>query len=300
MTQRLRVGVIGLGRRWARRYLPALQAQDQHFQIAAVCDQIPQRAATEAGRCRCPAAGGPAELLERDDVEAVLLLDGQWFGLWPLEQAARCGKPVFCAGSLEEDEDHADRVRQAVADARLPVLMAWGPALCPAAQHLAALVPEQFGEPRLVVGETSRRGGEGLGPRASSFLTWLLQCAGAVPTAVAAAGVGPGGWATAAFGCGERATVTLTSRPVRGRRGQLRVRVVAERGEVALVSGRQLVWEDQHGRHQLTLPRPRHSAAEQLLERFYRGLTRGEPLAPGMDEAHQALTWLRLARSATG
>jgi predicted dehydrogenase len=239
-------------------------------------------------------------LLDRDDVEAVLLVDAQWFGLWPLEQAARLGKPVFCAGSLEEDEDHADTIRQAVAAARLPVLMAWEPALAPAARSLARLVPKQLGEPRLVMGEGSRRGGEGLGPGASSFLAWLLQRAGAAPSAVTAAGVGPGGWATAAFACGDKATVTLTGAPTAGRRGQLRVRVVAERGEAALVSGRRLIWEDRHGRHELTLPRPRRSAAERLLERFHRGLTRGVPLVPGIEEAHQALSWLRRARSATG
>src|SRR6516164_278216 len=99
MSQRLGVGVIGLGRQWRRRYAPALRALAGSFQVVAVCDQIAQVAAAEAARLRCPAAAGPSELIERDDVGAVLLLDVGWQRLWPVERAASAGKPVFCLPS---------------------------------------------------------------------------------------------------------------------------------------------------------------------------------------------------------
>src|SRR5689334_12805513 len=94
--QRLGVGIIGLGRHWRRRYAPALRALADLFEVAAVCDQIAQQAAAEGTRLGCPAAAGPSDLIERDDVEAVLLLDLGWPRLWPVERAAAAGKPVFC------------------------------------------------------------------------------------------------------------------------------------------------------------------------------------------------------------
>src|SRR5689334_4926933 len=107
MGRRLRVGIIGLGRQWRRRYAPALQALPALFELSAVCDQIAQQATAEAARLRRPAAAGPSELIERDDVEAVLLLDLGWQRLWPVERAAAAGKPVFCLPALEDDADNA-------------------------------------------------------------------------------------------------------------------------------------------------------------------------------------------------
>src|SRR5438270_187051 len=127
MSTRLRVGVIGLGRRW-RRYRRALEALRKRVTVRAVCDQVARRAEAEARRLGCAAAAGPVDLLERDDVDAALLLGRQWFGLWPLEHACRVGKPVFCAVPLTADEEHADDLRRRVADAGLPVQAALAPA----------------------------------------------------------------------------------------------------------------------------------------------------------------------------
>src|SRR5258707_885141 len=44
MANSLRVGVIGLGRRWQRRYKPALLSLSEQFTLVALCDQVPQRA----------------------------------------------------------------------------------------------------------------------------------------------------------------------------------------------------------------------------------------------------------------
>src|SRR5271166_5500917 len=99
VSMRLRVGVIGLGRRW-RRYRRLLARLRDHVEVRAVCDQIAHRAEIEARQFDCAAAAGPVELLERPDVQAVLLLDAQWYGLWPLEHACRINKPILCTSSL--------------------------------------------------------------------------------------------------------------------------------------------------------------------------------------------------------
>ena len=149
MPARLRIGIIGLGRRW-RRYRSALHDLRDRLTVRAVCDQRPVRAERAAREVGCAAAAGPTDLLDRDDVEAVLLLNAQWFGLWPIEQAARVGKPVFCAVPLATDEAHADDVARRVREAGLPVMAAPAPALSPAVTRLRDLLASRLGVPRLV------------------------------------------------------------------------------------------------------------------------------------------------------
>src|SRR5262245_2626285 len=146
---RLRVGVIGLGRCW-RRYRPILTKLRDHVEVRAVYDQIARRAEVEARQLRCTAAMGPVELLERPDVEAVLLFDAQWFGLWPLEHACRTNKPVFCALSPTDDATHADALRRQIQDSGLSVLMALNPQLAPATLLLRELLIHRLGQARLV------------------------------------------------------------------------------------------------------------------------------------------------------
>ncbi len=141
---RLRVGVIGLGRRW-RRYRPILARLRDHIEVRTVCDQVARRAEIEARRLRCTASAGPVELLERGDVEAALLLDPQWFGLWPLEHACRAKKPVFCALSPDSDDAHADALHQQIQESGLPVFLALGPVLAPATMHLRELLTHRLG-----------------------------------------------------------------------------------------------------------------------------------------------------------
>src|SRR5262245_12854504 len=128
MGERLRVGIIGLGRQWRHHYAPALKALGDQFEVVAVYDQIAQQTAPEAAR--------PSELIERDDVEAVLLLDLGWQRLWPVERAAGAGKPVFCLPALEADADHADALARQVREAGLPVMMGAAVAFTPAALRL--------------------------------------------------------------------------------------------------------------------------------------------------------------------
>src|SRR5260370_41165099 len=100
---KLRVGILGLGRRWRRRYRPALHALRDRFVIRSVWDALPVRASRNARQLGCRAAGGVIDLLEGKDSDAILLLDAAWHGLWPLEAACRFGKPGFCALPLDAD-----------------------------------------------------------------------------------------------------------------------------------------------------------------------------------------------------
>lgn len=296
---RLRVGVIGLGRRW-RRYRSLLARLRGHVEVRAVCDQIVRRAEIEARRFSCTAAAGPVELLERPDVEAVLLLDPQWYGLWPLEHACRMNKPVLCALSPASDVSHADRLHECIQSSGIPVLMALPPLLAPATRYLRELLTQRLGQARLVRADWSaappREGTEHELLSNPAVLPLLAACAWLLDD------VPRGIWAID----GESASfVTLVLRFGRDRLAQVnlwtaaagrtppRLELVAEAGTAVAELPRQLRWRDAEGQHAQRLP-PR-STEHSALERFIVGLRDRQPLRPNFADVYQALTWLRAA-----
>jgi predicted dehydrogenase len=294
MAKRLRVGVIGLGRRW-RRYRRALAALRGRVEVRAVCDQVAWRAEMVARQARCDMAAGPEDLLGREDVDAVLLLDEQWFGLWPLERACRAGKPVFCAVPLDGDEDHADRLREQIESSRLPVLMALPALLAPSVVRLGELLKDRLGPARLVRAEravaTVREGRSLLdGGAALSLLAACTALMGEEPASVQTMASGPG-LATFLldFGNERAAQVTLWTGPAV--RPGCWITAAAERGTATADLPRRLRWDDAEGRHRLELPGG--SMEQVLLGQFVQALSEGSRLEPGFPEAHRALTWLR-------
>ena len=92
--QKLRVGVIGLGRLWESRYKPALVRLADRYRIVAVYDQVARRSELDANVLGAQAASGLRELINRNDVDVIFLLSPQWFGLHSLELAVSSGKPL--------------------------------------------------------------------------------------------------------------------------------------------------------------------------------------------------------------
>src|SRR5687767_9177731 len=158
MAERLRVGVIGLGRRWQTRYRPALAALRDRFTVTAVTDPCARRAAAVARRLGCTAAPGVLSLLE-GELDAVLLLGRPWYRLWPLEQACRLGRPTYCAVSLADDP-RADALVQQARVRSLPVMAALPPRLAPATEPLRELLG-RIGPVRSLVCTAERPGAAG-------------------------------------------------------------------------------------------------------------------------------------------
>lgn len=296
---RLRVGVIGLGRRW-RRYRPILARLRDHIEVRTVCDQLARRAEIGARRLRCTASAGPVELLERGDVEAALLLDPQWFGLWPLEHACRAKKPVFCALSPDSDDAHADALHQQIQESGLPVFLALGPVLAPATMHLRELLTHRLGRARLVRADwavTPARTGP---PRdllqSPAVLPLLAGCAWLmddVPRSVWTIDGEGGSFVSVIVQFGGDRLAQLTLWTAEAGRTPGRFEVVAEAGTATAELPRHLRWRDNDGQHGQRLP-PR-SAEQNGLERFVLALRSGQPLRPSFQDAYQALTWLRAA-----
>jgi len=90
----LKLGVIGVGTRWEQAILPALNRLRQRTQIVAVYHPVANLSLQVANSCRAKSVHGIKSLLQEQEVEAVLLLDGQWLSEFVLEQLCRLHIPA--------------------------------------------------------------------------------------------------------------------------------------------------------------------------------------------------------------
>ncbi len=308
MGERLRVGVIGLGPRWQKRYKPALRALRKQFELRALCGQVQHRAALEAKRLGCDAVDGPTQLLERDDVEAVLLLDTQWFRLWPVEQACRLGKPVFCCSSLELDDAHADVLHQHARASRVPVVMEMLPRFAWVSSRLRELFEGELGTPRLLLCNlTQARGSlrhskrrqtsrlcELLGSAGITLVDWCLWLLGGKPQKVLATGSEGLGFGSVLLELSDGRAVQITRHRGPGPRRALRLEVVTERSVATAQLPRQLTWITPDGQHSHRPVRP-VPLGRVLLENFWQIVRGSIPAEPSLADAYRALGYLRAA-----
>jgi predicted dehydrogenase len=298
MTQRLGVGIVGLGPRW-QRYGPALARLQRTYAIRAIFDPIVRRAEAVARQAGAAVTAGTLELIERADVQAVLLLEQHWFGLWPVERACALRKPVFSAVPLMADAEHAERLRAEVTAAGQPVLMAHPLACAPALDRLRQLLAGPLGPARLVRAEAQVRSGEAgaaallQSPAAAALAAACTELVGAAAGDVALAGAA-GGLTTAFFdlGDGRAVQINLCAAPAGGR--PYRIEVAAAHGTAWALPPARLGWRDAAGEHAQRWPRS--PVEDGLLLRFAQAVETGQPAEPGIEEAWQALSWLRTAQ----
>lgn len=296
MTNRPGVGVIGLGRRW-NRYRPALAGAESLLAVHAVWDPLARRAGRVAREFGCEAADGVEDLLDRPDLDAVLLLDPPWHGLWPLQRAVRAKKAVFLAAPLTGDDGHADEIVRLLDGRPQPSMTAFSTEFIPAAVRLRVLLEKHLGPARSVtfLGQVSRQvSGESI-LQSGALLLALQLCrdllAGAPHTIWAAA---PAGGAVAnvtlAFPDGRSAVIVLSGGRGHGRR----VEVTAERGSAEAVLPRKLKWRDSAGEHALRV-HP-FSTPKEMLRQFAECLVGARKPLPPIGDSLRALEWLRAAR----
>ena len=311
MDKVLRLGIIGLGRRWHKRYKPALRVLREGFAVRALCDQIQERATREARRMACASAAGPTQLLERDDVDAILLLDDQWFRLWPVERACEVGKPLVCAASLEQDDAHADRLYGQVQGRRLRIMMEMMPRVAPVTARLRTLLETELGAPRLLFCEVHRPGqvvserefgraaepgrvASLVGGRGIALLDWCAGLLGEEPLNVTARSLQPGGFSSLLLEFAGGRGVQVIHRNWVADRPMLRLQVLAERGSALVEWPHQVSWATREGFYSHALRRQR-PLTQLLLERFREAVQEDRPPEPSLGDAYRVLGWLRLA-----
>ncbi len=151
-SNRIRLGIVGLGRVWETRHKPALTRMKDRFQVTAVYDQVARRAEIEANAIGARALDGLTALVEQPNVDAVAILAPQWFGSQPIELAARSGKPVYCGLPLVDDLEGLDRLARLVNASGIAFMSEFAPRFYPATIRLRELLGSTLGRPRAIVG----------------------------------------------------------------------------------------------------------------------------------------------------
>jgi predicted dehydrogenase len=305
-VRRLQVGVIGLGPRWRKQYLPALLGLKLHFAIQELCDSITYRAESEARRLGCSAAAGPTQLFENTAIDACLLLDSPWYRLWPLEAACRTGKPVLCASPLALDDPHADSLRQRVQQSRLTVMTGLALRLTAPMECVRQLLANDLGPARLVLGDVSQRRSRArpdlrpaqpasiLGSGGPALIDCCLSLIDGPVQSVLATQAQKAGLTTILLELTGGRAVQIVRRQSKAAGARVHLEIVAERGRATIDFPAAVRWINAEGAQRLRLRKP-PPLVRVLLERFHEAVSAGQSPRPNLEDADMALTCLRAA-----
>ena len=147
---KLRIGVVGVGPAWESRHLPALRALSDRFEVCAVCDPVQHRAEYVARQFDASVHDGFRVLINRTDIDAVLLLSARFYGATPIHAACEFGKAVYCAAAIELQDSEASELRRRVEDSGIAFMAEFPCRLSPATLRLKELIATRLGEPGLL------------------------------------------------------------------------------------------------------------------------------------------------------
>ncbi len=317
---RLRLGLIGLGDFWQTRHAPALRAMADRFEVRAICDQVRHLAEQAAVDFHAAAVDGYHALVQREDVDAVLVLSPQWFKELPILAACDSGKDVYCAAGLELDADEAQAIKSRVEESGIAFVAEFPRRHTPATLRLKELIATHLGRPRLLfchqrsVVEEPAAGRIGSPPNATMFrnligqVDWCRYVMDRTPTYVTGVmhysseggetedyrmlnldfsppdkpGTGP----TAQISCG-RYVPSVWEEAISFRRLP-GLQASCEKGIAFVDLPSTLVWFNEAGRHQESLDSER-PLGELLLTHFYRSVTSLVRRTSDLEDAYLAL-----------
>jgi len=318
---KLRVGLVGLGTAWDVRHRPALRALSDRFDVRAVCEPVAARAETTARDFAADPVDGFRALAAREDVDAVLVLSGQWYGALPILAACDYGKAVYCAAALDFDTEQARQIKERVEASGVAFMAEFPRRQAPATLRLKELIATRLGSPRLLFcHQRVAAEAAGVQHRATAQATvsrthdlvelvdWCRYVVGREPTSVLGLShvkqadpeeidyemmsldfsgpTGPGTKATAQISSGRYMPAfwheAVTYRPPAA------LQVACEDGIAFIDLPSTLVWFDKAGRHMESLDSER-PVGEQMLSQFHRAVTSLVRNTSGLEDAYRAM-----------
>lgn len=147
---KLKVGVVGLGPTWSSRYLPALTALRSRYEVRAVCDPVAHLACQAARELDARPVDGFRALAASNDIDALMMLSGRWYGALPILAACDAGKAVYCGASVEMGPDEAARLQTRVKKSGIAFMAELPFRLAPATIRLKELIATRLGRPKLL------------------------------------------------------------------------------------------------------------------------------------------------------
>jgi predicted dehydrogenase len=324
---KLRVGVVGLGLAWEKRYRTALRALSDRFEVRAFCEPVALRAAQAAREFNAASVDGFRALSRREDVDAVMLLSRRWFGSLPILAACDAGKAVFCCDGLDLEVEAASRLKERIAAAGVTFMAEFPRRYAPATVRLKELIATRLGAPQLLFCH-SRRSAEPAGPGKEDadpctmahhelveLVDWCSYVVGRDASSVVGVAHGartgafdgdyqmmsvefaqdgdPAKSTVAQISCGRYMPAAwheaITFRPPTA------LQVACENGIAFVDLPASLVWFDSAGRHMETLDSER-PMGEMLLLQFHRSVTSLVLKTSSLEDAYKALSVVLAAK----
>ena len=305
---------------------PRIAVLADRFEVRAICDQVQHRAELAAAEFQAEAVDGYHALVQREDVDAVMVLSAQWFRSLPILAACEARKAIYCAVGLEMDAEEAETIRRRVEKAGVAFVAEFPRRHAPATLRLKELIATRLGPPRLlfchqrsIVEPVAR----GPGSPPSSHPTfqhligqvdWCRYVVDRNPTSVVGVmhyvgdasgtedyrmmsldfsppgtlGAGP----IAQISCGRYVPAdwpeAIAYRPLPA------LQVSCDRGIAFVDLPSMLVWFDEAGRHQESLESQR-PMGERLLTHFYRAVTSLVRRTGDLEDAYLAISTVQAA-----
>ncbi len=299
---RLRIGLVGLSRDWQQRHHPALRTLQERFELRGVYSSVVALADSVAREFNTNTYDGFRALIARDDIDAVMMLEGDWYGLAPLMAACEFGKAIYCGSEVVFDAENAANLKRSVEESGVAFMAEFPRRFAPATLRLKELIATRLGKPKLLFchrrlareNPDPRRNGRSLTARADrelvELIDWCRFIAGDSIRSIQAIGhpsasgeldyqvlsldLSPRGAAPfstlAQISCGAYIPAAwneaIAFRPPAG------VQVCCEKGLAFVDLPSTLIWFDEAGRHQESLD-TELSVGQQLLTQFHRAVT---------------------------
>ena len=92
---------------------------------------------------------GYRALVERCDIDAVLILERSWLGWLPVLAACEAGKAVYWAGDLDFDPNEST-VRESIEESGVAFMAEFPRRFAPATLRLKELIATRLGPPKLI------------------------------------------------------------------------------------------------------------------------------------------------------
>ena len=308
-----------------RRYLPALRLLQDRFDVRAVFSTVSKLSENTAAEFQADPVDGYRCLVERCDIDAVMVLKPCWLGWLPALAACDAGKAVYWAGGLDFDPNAKRSVRDSIEKSGVSFMAELPRRFSPATLRLKELIATRLGAPKLVFAHrrmlSSPAPGASQGKTVVSpqndlveLIDWCRYVVGRNPRAVSSSHYGTE--QSDEYRClslefpGEESKEMLP--PVRAQvscgnylssqwqeaasfRPPAALQVCCQRGVAFIDLPASLVWFDEAGRHVESLE-TESPVGQQLLSQFHRTVTSLVRSLGSLDDAFRAASILAAAK----
>lgn len=129
---------------------PALRMLMERFDVRAIYCTVAKLAENAVTEFQADPVDGVEALVNRDDIDAVLILEQTWLGHLPALSACQAGKAIYWASGLDFDPVGDAVFRDCVEESGIAFMASFPRRFAPATLRLKELIATSLGQPRLL------------------------------------------------------------------------------------------------------------------------------------------------------